>query len=119
MATAATHLVDELQLRFTSFDYVEAVQCDRDGNDEEASPSISWSSANAVAVYWTPKNNNDATAENGYEVGASGNKDDMSASKVRASATSSRQPPRDVRHHDHAGRRQRRDGEASTSRSSM
>ncbi len=35
---------------------------------------------NAVAVYCTP-NDSEATAENGYEVGPSGNQDDMSASK--------------------------------------
>jgi hypothetical protein len=67
-------------LRFTSFNYNAQVSCDPTGNDEKPSPSISWSSANAVHVYWTP-NSNDATADNGYEVGASGNQDDMSQSK--------------------------------------
>jgi hypothetical protein len=67
-------------LRFTSFNYNSQVSCDPTGNDEKPSPSISWSSANAVHVYWTP-NSNDANAENGYEVGASGNQDDMSQSK--------------------------------------
>ncbi len=67
-------------LRFTSFNYDAQVACDPTGNDEKPSPSISWSSANAVHVYWTP-NSNDATADNGYEVGASGNQDDMSESK--------------------------------------
>ena len=67
-------------VRFTSFNYNAQVSCDPTGNDEKPSPSISWSSANAVHVYWTP-NNNDANASNGYEVGASGNQDDMSASK--------------------------------------
>jgi hypothetical protein len=67
-------------VRFTSFNYNAQVSCDPTGNDEKPSPSISWSSANAVHVYWTP-NSNDATADNGYEVGASGNQDDMSASK--------------------------------------
>ena len=67
-------------LRFTSFNYNAQVACDPTGHDDKPSPSISWSSANAVAVYWTP-NSNDANAENGYQVGPSGNQDDMSASK--------------------------------------
>ncbi len=67
-------------VRFTSFNYNAQVACDPTGNDEKPSPSISWSSANAAHVYWTP-NSNDATADNGYEVGASGNQDDMSESK--------------------------------------
>jgi hypothetical protein len=67
-------------VRFTSFNYDAQVSCDPTGNDEKPSPSISWSSANAAHVYWTP-NSNDANASNGYEVGASGNQDDMSASK--------------------------------------
>jgi hypothetical protein len=67
-------------VRFTSFDFNAQVSCDPTGNDEKPSPSISWSSANAVQVFWTP-NSDDANAENGYEVGASGNQDDMSASK--------------------------------------
>lgn len=67
-------------VRFTSFNYDAQVSCDPTGNDEKPSPSISWSSANAAHVYWTP-NSNDANADNGYAVGASGNQDDMSASK--------------------------------------
>ncbi|MEO5921885.1 MAG: hypothetical protein ABIQ01_12160 [Pseudolysinimonas sp.] len=67
-------------VRFTNFNYNAQVSCDPTGNDEKPSPSISWASANAVHVYWTP-NSNDANAENGYEVGASGNQDDMSQSK--------------------------------------
>jgi hypothetical protein len=66
-------------LRFTSFNYNAQVFCDPTGNDEKPSPSISWSSANAVAVYWSP-NDDEATAED-YRVGASGNQDTMSASK--------------------------------------
>ena len=42
--------------------------------------ALQWVAANATAVYWTPSNQ-DATAENGYQVGASGNQNDMSASK--------------------------------------
>ena len=57
-------------VRFTSFDYDASVECDPTGQAEEkAQPSISWSSANAVAVYWTP-NHREATSENGYEVGS-------------------------------------------------
>ena len=67
-------------VRFTSFNYDAQVACDPTGNDEKPSPSISWASANAVHVYWTP-NEYDANADNGYEVGASGNQDDMSQSK--------------------------------------
>jgi len=67
-------------VRFTSFSYDAQVACDPTGEEEKPSPSISWASANAVHVYWTP-NSNDANASNGYEVGASGNQDDMSASK--------------------------------------
>lgn len=66
--------------RFTSFDYNASVECDPTGNEEKPSPSISWSSVNAVAVYWTP-NFEEANANNGYEVGPSGNQNDMSASK--------------------------------------
>ena len=66
-------------VRFTSFNYNAQVACDPTGNDEKPSPSISWSSANAVAVYWSPSND-EATAED-YQVGASGNQDDMSYSK--------------------------------------
>ena len=68
-------------VHFTNFTADLTVECDTTGQAEEkAQPQISWSSANAVRVYWTP-NNDDATAENGYEVGASGNQDTMSASK--------------------------------------
>ena len=68
-------------VRFTTFDADLTVECDPTGQAEEkAQPSISWSSANAVQVFWTP-NSDDANAENGYEVGASGNQDDMSESK--------------------------------------
>jgi hypothetical protein len=66
-------------LRFTSFNYNAQVSCDPTGNDEKPSPSISWSSANAVHVYWSPSDD-EATAED-YEVGASGNQDDLSYSK--------------------------------------
>jgi hypothetical protein len=66
-------------LRFTSFNANQQVACDSNA-DEKAQPQISWSAANAVAVYWTP-NDDEATAENGYEVGSSGNQNDMSASK--------------------------------------
>jgi hypothetical protein len=66
-------------VRFTSFNYNAQVACDPTGNDEKPSPSISWSSANAVHVYWSPSDD-DATAED-YEVGASGNQDDMTYSK--------------------------------------
>jgi hypothetical protein len=66
-------------LRFTSFTYNPQVYCDPTGNDEKPSPSISWSSANAVAVYWSPSDD-EATSED-YQVGASGNQDTMSASK--------------------------------------
>jgi hypothetical protein len=68
-------------VRFTSFDADLTVECDPTGQAEEkAQPQISWASANAAHVYWTP-NNDDANAENGYEVGASGDQNDMSASK--------------------------------------
>jgi hypothetical protein len=67
-------------VRFTSFNYDKNVSCDPTGQMDKPSPSISWASANAVAVYWTP-NNNEANAENGYKVGNSGNQNDMSASK--------------------------------------
>jgi hypothetical protein len=66
-------------VRFTSFNYNAQVACDPTGNDEKPSPSISWSSVNAVAVYWSPSDD-EATAED-YQVGASGNQDDMSYSK--------------------------------------
>jgi hypothetical protein len=68
-------------LRFTSFDFDPTVECDPTGQAEEkAQPSISWASANAAHVYWTP-NDNDADASNGYEVPKSGNQNDMSESK--------------------------------------
>jgi hypothetical protein len=67
-------------VRFTSFNYDKNVACDPTGEMDKPSPSISWASANAVAVYWTP-NNREANSENGYKVGKSGNQDDMSASK--------------------------------------
>ncbi len=68
-------------LRFTSFNADLQVACDPTGQAEEkAQPQISWSAANASAVYWTP-NNQDATADNGYRVPLSGNQNDMSASK--------------------------------------
>lgn len=68
-------------VRFTSFDADLTVECDPTGQAEEkAQPQISWNSANAVKVYWTP-NDNEANADNGYEVGSSGNQNDMSDSK--------------------------------------
>jgi hypothetical protein len=68
-------------LRFTSFNANLQVACDPTGQAEEkAQPQISWSAANANKVYWTPSNQ-DATADNGYEVGATGNQDTMSDSK--------------------------------------
>lgn len=68
-------------VRFTNFSADLTVECDPTGQaDEKAQPSISWTSANAVTVYWTP-NNQEANADNGYQVGASGNQNDMSASK--------------------------------------
>jgi hypothetical protein len=68
-------------LRFTNFNADLQVACDPTGQAEEkAQPLISWTSANATAVYWTPSNQ-DATADNGYQVGASGNQNTMSDSK--------------------------------------
>jgi hypothetical protein len=68
-------------VRFTSFNADLTVECDPTGQaDEKAQPSISWASANAVKVYWTP-NNREANSENGYQVPLSGNQHDMSASK--------------------------------------
>jgi len=68
-------------VRFTSFTYDAKVYCDPTGEAElKAQPKISWSSANAVKVYWTPSNR-EANAENGYRIPASGNQNDMSASK--------------------------------------
>jgi hypothetical protein len=68
-------------VRFTSFSADLNVQCDSTGQAEEkAQPQISWSSANAVTVYWTP-NAQEANAQNGYQVPPSGNQNDMSASK--------------------------------------
>lgn len=71
----------DTSLRFTSFTANPQVACDTTGQAEEkAQPQISWSAANATAVYWTPSDR-DATADNGYRVGTSGDQDDMSASK--------------------------------------
>jgi hypothetical protein len=68
-------------VRFTSFNADLTVECDPTGQAEfKAQPSISWQSANAVKVYWTP-NDREANAGNGYEVGASGNQNTMSESK--------------------------------------
>jgi hypothetical protein len=68
-------------VRFTNFTFDETVECDPTGQaDEKAQPSISWDSANAVSVYWTP-NDRDANSENGYQVGSSGNQNDLSDSK--------------------------------------
>jgi hypothetical protein len=69
----------DTSLRFTSFGADLQVYCDPNA-DEKAQPQISWSAANATAVYWTPSSQ-DATADNGYQVGTSGNQNDMSASK--------------------------------------
>jgi hypothetical protein len=71
----------DTSVRFTSFTADLTVECDATGQaDEKAQPSISWSSANAVKVYWTP-NAQEANADNGYQVPLSGNQNDMSASK--------------------------------------
>jgi hypothetical protein len=68
-------------LRFTSFNANLQVACDPTGEAEEkAQPQISWSAANATAVYWTP-NNKDANQDNGYKVPSTGNQNDMSISK--------------------------------------
>jgi hypothetical protein len=68
-------------VRFTAFSADLTVECDPTGEAEfKAQPSISWSSANAVKVYWTP-NNREANGENGYQIPKSGNQNDMSASK--------------------------------------
>jgi len=68
-------------VRFTSFNADLTVECDPTGEAEEkAQPQISWSSANAVTVYWTP-NDREANGENGYQVGASGDQNTMSDSK--------------------------------------
>jgi hypothetical protein len=69
----------DTSLRFTSFTANPQVACDYNA-DQKAQPQISWSAANATAVYWTPSNR-DATPDNGYQVGTSGNQNDMSASK--------------------------------------
>lgn len=76
--TAPAPAVDT-SLRFISFGANLQVFCDSNA-DEKAQPQISWSAANAVAVYWTPSNQ-DATADNGYQVGSSGTQQDMSISK--------------------------------------
>ena len=68
-------------VRFTSFNADLTVECDPTGQAEEkAQPQISWASANAVKVYWTP-NAQEANGENGYQVGASGDQNTMSDSK--------------------------------------
>ncbi|CAN5189174.1 hypothetical protein BH11ACT3_BH11ACT3_19810 [soil metagenome] len=68
-------------LRFTSFNANLQVACDPTGQAEyKAQPQISWTAANVTAVYWTPSNQ-DATADNGYVVSASGNQNTMSDSK--------------------------------------
>ncbi|MEO8261220.1 MAG: hypothetical protein ABI566_01510 [Pseudolysinimonas sp.] len=68
-------------VRFTSFNANLQVACDPTGQaDEKAQPQISWSSANAVKAYWTP-NAQEANADNGYQVGASGDQNTMSESK--------------------------------------
>jgi hypothetical protein len=67
--------------RFTAFNYDETVECDPTGQAEEkAQPSISWASANAASVWWTPSDE-DAYDDQGYQVPKSGDQDDMSASK--------------------------------------
>lgn len=66
--------------RFTSFTFDPRVYCDPYGEQEKPSPSIAWSSVNAVAVYWTPSDR-EANASNGYQVWTSGNQNDLSASK--------------------------------------
>jgi len=71
----------DTSVRFTNFSADLTVECDPTGQaDEKAQPSISWSSANAIAVYWTPSDR-EANSENGYQVGPSGNQNDMSDSK--------------------------------------
>jgi hypothetical protein len=71
----------DTSLRFTSFNADLQVACDPTGQAEEkAQPQISWSAANATSVYWTPSSQ-DATADNGYQVGSTGNQDTMSDSK--------------------------------------
>ncbi|MEO8262763.1 MAG: hypothetical protein ABI566_09355 [Pseudolysinimonas sp.] len=68
-------------LRFTSFNANLQVACDSTGQAEfKAQPQISWTAVNATAVYWTPSSS-DATGDNGYQVGASGNQNTMSDSK--------------------------------------
>jgi hypothetical protein len=68
-------------VRFTSFNADLTVECDSTGQSEfKAQPQISWTSVNAVKVYWTPSNR-EANASNGYQVGATGNTDTMSQSK--------------------------------------
>jgi hypothetical protein len=68
-------------VRFTSFNADPTVECDTTGEAEfKAQPSISWASANAVKVYWTP-NKGEANASNGYQIPKSGNQVDLSNSK--------------------------------------
>ena len=76
--SAPAPAVDD-SLRFISFGADLQVFCDSNA-DEKAQPQISWSAANAVAVYWTPSNQ-EATADNGYLVGSSGTQYEMSVSK--------------------------------------
>jgi len=66
--------------RFTSFHYDETVACDPTGQEEKPSPEISWASANAASVWWTPSDE-DAYDDQGYQIPKSGDQDDMSASK--------------------------------------
>jgi hypothetical protein len=67
--------------RFTSFNYDETVECDPTGQAEEkAQPSISWASANAASVWWTPSDE-DAYDDQGYQIPKSGDQHDMSESK--------------------------------------
>ena len=68
-------------LRFTSFNANHAgrLRPDRRGRREGATPDLVVR-ANATKVYWTP-NNQDATADNGYQVGSTGNQNTMSDSK--------------------------------------
>jgi hypothetical protein len=67
--------------RFTSFNFDETVECDPTGQAEEkAQPSISWASANAASVWWTPSDE-DAYDDQGYQIPKSGDQHDMSDSK--------------------------------------
>lgn len=66
--------------RFTSFEADLTVECDSTGEQERPTPTISWASANAASVWWTPSNE-DAFDDQGYQIPLSGNQNDMSASK--------------------------------------